>query len=272
MVRSGLVAALLFAVALLVPNVVAGTEAEPEIIDREGNVIYDENYPGSQDHDYLDLLGMWWTYDPASDAVSFHLKGVDFSTYAGTTGPDVKAKCWLAVQLVAGDRVEQLGARWSQYTYGGEFFSDVNVSRAPDPAVPLEHQLTRGFEAPGYLTWTIGRQLLLRYGDVLKAPATACVEEYFPAGVDPSQTVAGTVKIFGASPITNRNPNLRGEATLNLSALAPTEAVESSDLPTAAAVNGATSDVGGERSPNVGSLGLVMLVAGAAFLRRRSLR
>lgn len=254
---------------MLIPTSAAGTEANPEIVDHAGNVVYNEFYPGSQDHDYLDLLGMWWAYDVVTDRIEFHLKGVDFDAFSGSTAPDVKAQCWLNVNLIVMDGSDSLSFRWSQYTYGGEFFSDVNLSRAPQPAIPLEHEFTRGFTAPGYMTWSVSRELLLLYGETLSAPHASCIEEYFPAGVDPSQTVAGTVKIFGSSPMANRNPTIRGEAMLNLTDLVPSEG-DHEGVGKARSLKAGRAASGDANTPTLGTGLLVASLFLVAFVRRRT--
>ncbi|HEX9815400.1 MAG TPA: hypothetical protein VGB18_00350, partial [Candidatus Thermoplasmatota archaeon] len=189
----------------------------------------------------------------------------------GSTAPDVKAQCWLGMDLAFPDKTNRISMRWAQYTYGGEFFSDVNVSQMPQPGIPLQHDFIRGFNAPGYMTWSVGRQLLLRYGETLTAPETSCIEEYFPGGIDPSQTVAGTIKIFGSSPVSNRNPILSSEATLNLTSLTPTDAVDDDGLPkgtrSAAIGDDAASENG---TPTIGGVLILAVLALSAFLRRRN--
>lgn len=269
MARALFATTLLGVALVLAPTATAGTEANPEIVDHAGNVVYSEYYTGSQDHEYLDLLGMWWAYDAATDRLDFHLKGVDFEAFSGSTAPDLKAQCWLNMNLLVMDGSESIHFRWSQYTYGGEFFSDVNLSRMPQPAIPLQHEFTRGFSAPGYMTWSVSRELLLLYGETLSSPQASCIEEYFPAGVDPSQTVAGTVKIFGSSPIANRNPTIRGEVTLNLTDLAP-QGVEFEGAGKARALKAGRAAGGDESTPTIGTVLLLAILSLVAFGRRRS--
>ena len=255
---------------LLVPIGAAGTEQEPEMIDHPGNVIYHEYYPGSQDHAYLDVLGMWWTHDAAADRVSFHLKGVDFEDFSGGTPPDVKVQCWVAMEIAFPDKVTRLGLRWSQYTYGGAFVSDVNITQAPQPSVPLAHEMTKQFGAPGYMIWSVDRQLLLRYGDKIAAPQATCMEEYFPAGIDPSQTVAGTVKIVSSSPVANRNPTLESEAVLDLTTLVRTSLSDVDEqLAGKGGMRGAEASSGKGSTPSVGPLALIGILLLVMILRRR---
>lgn len=251
------------ALAALTPQAGAqASEAEPLISDPAGDVQYDALYSGTRDHDYLDLLAVWVSYDAQADDVVVAMKTTDY-------GPlDVPPREWgvtcflrSTARLDGGDR-GILQFRFTSVGHTDRIETAANYTETAQRSVPLSHRHRFVYESPGYFYMQVSRQLLLRYADELASLDAQCTELFIPAGFvyPPSGTASGaTLRNYDPAEASGHSLDLRQYQPAFPEAAGAAEPIDNAT---------ADSTSAGKGTPGLAPY-LVVVVLGAVALGRR---
>lgn len=253
-------------------GLILGTEDLPEL-PPSGPPSYATTYTGARDHDYLEILAGWFSYDAERDEIVWTLKTADGEAYRSPP-LDWRIGCGAGGNVTVGADVQgKLRFGWSQppgqtgtssvtfrYARGnmagtGETFQD-----------PIVHRFTSVFETPAYFEFRVNRTDLLRYGDAVESFEGNCSESYMPSEY-----------AFLASEFTTNSADSSSDAIYSFSELRrvqgpdgmldPIEKFERTNQPVAPATTTTVSEGG---TPSAGALGAVLGVALAAGVAARS--
>jgi hypothetical protein len=264
---------------LLIPGVQSipptqdATEDAPNVVDEPNNVRYNELYPGERDHKYLDFTAAWLAYVNETDAVVLTLKGPDYTQFAEPMADDVRVECWISTEIKLREEGQKVPLlfRFRNNFGGASFDHSANITRKPGEIIEVKHTFETSFTAPGYVQWILERETLLKFGDYLETMMVACTEDYSPGGVvDPTVPVAGLVRVFSNSPITNYNPSRSGALTFNFTDFNRTNMAEEDPEPHLGVES--ASPAGLENTPALGVAAVVgvIVLAALGFARPRN--
>lgn len=156
-----------------------GSEAEPHLVDAEGDVKWAANTDGTA-HEYVDIVAAWLSYSSIDDTVRIVWK--TRSNEALATPPrDWLATCWIEAEtILAGATNGFFRVEWN-HSAGkvGGFLAFMEPSGGGSFQLrPVNHSMSVAVETPGYFEWSAPRAELLWRAEAIKQLRAFCFEAY----------------------------------------------------------------------------------------------
>lgn len=264
------VAALACLAAVPAAGSILGTPEDPELQDSSNDVSYDATYVGPHDMDYLDITSAWFEFNETDDLVNFTLRVKDAQALADPP-EDYRIRCSIEGDLAVGDADSGvITFNWLSQGNGEPVVANVTYHESSGDGVnayeltPIPHTFNLSANAPGDFAYSMERNALLHYGEVIDELRGWC---------SATQWAPGGFVTTGAG----GSDDARGSKAYDLTSLGPSPATSGSE---AGPGNGTNHTDAGERETPVeeGAVGLsapIILVAVASagmlavYLRRR---